>query len=115
MTIERQTLPYEVLVRLGPDGFVAAHVCDLERFVDTETDEVVAERTTPARGVTKAEAGKYLGAANAQLVEQLQGHRAEVQALQQELADAKAERDDLKLRVADRERRLAIILGALKD
>lgn len=115
MPIERQTQPYEILIRLNAEGFVAAHVCDLERLVDTDTGDVLSEKATAARPVTKAEAGEYLGATNAKVIEQAQAMGIEKKALEDALAAMTAERDNLAARVADRELRLANILGQLKD
>lgn len=92
MTIARATFLYELLVRLGPYGFIGAHAIDLERVSDGA--EIIAERELPARPLTEAEAGAILGAESARLIEQLGAAAVEAAALRERIAVLEAEAVD---------------------
>jgi hypothetical protein len=93
MTITKQKALNEILIRLADDGAVAgAHVVEIEHLTDTATGEIISSRLLPARGITAADVGGILGAANAGLFEQIDALRADVAALT-------AERDELKSKV----------------
>jgi len=105
MAIERNTLLYELLVRLGPDGFLGAHAIDLERV--TDGDEVIAERELPARPLSELEAGTILGAENARMVEQLAAEQIATAAQRVRAENAEARADAAEARAAQLEAALA--------
>ena len=89
--LQKQTIPYEILVRLGADGYQAAHVIDLERITDDGV--VIVEQQLPAQPISIERAGEILGEASVQLLEQIDGLNAEVASLTQALAQAEQARD----------------------
>jgi hypothetical protein len=100
MPIDRRTFPYEILVRLGPDGYVASHVVDCTQIFEGKT--VHAETLGDARAVTQKEVGALLGKENARLIEQREAEKARADtaerdcergrvALQVEIEEARAE------------------------
>lgn len=113
MAIERKKDLYEILIRFGPEGLSGAHAIDLERVIDTETSELLAERQGAARPITLEEVGAYLGEKNAALIESLEGARAEVDRLGSALAETQAELDRRSAELATAEARLAAVAGAL--
>jgi hypothetical protein len=105
MPIDRRTFPYEILVRLGPDGYVASHVVDCTQIFEGKT--VHAETLGDARAVTAKEVGALLGKENARLIEQREAEKARAdtaendqqrirKALQAEIDAATAEADSLR-------------------
>lgn len=72
MAFVARVVPYEILIRLGPDGYQAAHVVNLEQLVDDETDVVRTERELPAAPISVENAGTILGEANAMLLAQIE-------------------------------------------
>jgi hypothetical protein len=94
MTITKQTALNEILIRLADDGSVAgAHVVEIEHLTDTATGEILSSRLLPARGITAAEVGDLLGAANAGLLEQIDALRADLAAMTKDRDDEKAAKD----------------------
>lgn len=89
----KQTFLYELLIRLGPDGYVGGHAVDLVRFTDDTDGELIADRESPPRAVTLQEASDLLGAESAALLVQLSNLTAELAAAQgrAEQAEAAAE------------------------
>lgn len=101
MALEKHVHPYEILVRLGPNGYQAAHVIDLERVTDGE--ELIAERELPAQPISIQRAGEILGEASVQLLEQIDGLRADLAAAEQRAAAAEAEAAAAVQRAVDAE------------
>lgn len=88
MNIVQQTFPYEILVRLGLGGYQAAHVIELERVIDLDSGHIFMERELPARPITVENAGAILGAANVQLLTQLDAMRIRAETAEAALAAA---------------------------
>jgi hypothetical protein len=89
MTITKQTALNEILVRLNNDGSVGgAHVVEIEHLTDTSTGEILSSRLLQPRGVTVAEVGAVLGAANAGLLEQIDQLTADLAAANTAKTDA---------------------------
>ena len=65
MPIERQSVPYEILIRYDEETglFKGAHATFLERVVDTDTGEIVATKIGLAQPLATA-AGKGLSLAD---------------------------------------------------
>lgn len=91
MALAKQVIPYEILVRLGPAGYQAAHVAHMERITDGE--EVIVERVLAAEPISVAGAGEILGAASVQLLEQIDGLTADLAAETQRADQAESARD----------------------
>lgn len=92
MAIEEKTIPYEILIRLGPDGYQAAHVIDLEMLVDTTTGAVRAATELPARPISVAEAGEILGTESVALLVQIDLLKADLAAEKAKVEQAEAAR-----------------------
>lgn len=104
MPIERATHPYEILLRLGPEGFVAGHVKDLEFLVEDGEKIAGSDKESLPRPITREEAGAIIGKKNAELIERFEAEKkradetkATLKAVIAEAADAMevvaAERD----------------------
>jgi hypothetical protein len=98
MTIEKITTPYEILIRLGPNGYEASHVKDLVRLVENGEDLSVIEGM--ARPVTLAECQTLLGKQSADLIEKNGAIAAECAAKDQQIAALRGELDELKASIA---------------
>lgn len=83
MRAEKQVVPYEILIRLGTgkgaERYVGSHVQDLERIVDLDTGDVLAETVLKARPVTLEEVGDLLGKEAPALIEAAEAARAEIE------------------------------------
>lgn len=91
MPIEKKIHLYEILIRLGPDGYKGSHAIDLEIVEDTETSEVLVQKESPARPITLKEAGKLLGDKFTGVVEKLEAERARAASLADDLDATKAQ------------------------
>jgi hypothetical protein len=92
MSIEKKRFLYEVLIRGKADGTIAgAHQVYAERVVDSETGDVLAEKTGGAEPLKVEDVGAVLGEAFATLAADLVAERAKVAAAESALAKAKAD------------------------
>lgn len=64
MPIEKQTRPYEILVRLDENGFVGAHYVELEMLVDTDTSEILQQKVGTPQAVTEQNVDSLISTAN---------------------------------------------------
>lgn len=77
MGISKTTHLYEVLLRFGPDGLVAAHQKNLERVADDETGQVYFESETLPVAITARQAQEAIGKESAMLTNQIAALAAE--------------------------------------
>lgn len=90
MSILKQKFLYEILIRGKADGTIAgAHQVYAERVIDSETGDVLAEKTGGAEPLNVTEVSAVLGEAFATLAADLVAERAKVAAAESELAKIK--------------------------
>jgi hypothetical protein len=95
--IEQQTAINEILLRFDAAGALqGAHRVDLERVVNTDTGEVLAEKESGAQPVALADLAAHMDAA-------LAGTTVQVMALIAERDAIAAERDALAARISELE------------
>lgn len=101
MALTNETIPYEILVRFSDmDGsFQGAHVCNMSLIRE---DGVITHRTIMgAREITQAEVGGILGKENARLIEAIDAARADLAAVQGQVAALTAENEQLRAALSD--------------
>lgn len=84
MAIERQTYLYEALIRFDADGFVGAHEVDMERVIDGDTGEIIAERPMAARPIQSDQIADLVGEQVLVMGRQITALQAEIEALKDE-------------------------------
>jgi len=94
MAYEKRTRPYEILVRLKPEGRIEQHVIDIEETYDVLTGVVSDAKELPARPITAEEAGQYLGEMNVRALESVVAREAASEERRAQLAAWAADLED---------------------
>lgn len=94
--IEQQTTIHEILLRFDTAGALqGAHRVDLERIVNTDTGEVLAEKECGARPVALADLAAHMDVSLAETVVQVMDLTAERDALTARIAKLEAAQNDV--------------------
>lgn len=80
--IENRVQLYEILLRFDENGLRGAHKVSITKTVDSETNQVLAEREGSAEPVSLEDLVALVGAENANLITQIQTLQAHLAALQ---------------------------------